>query len=338
MRIFFIINPKRRSRAPADSLIEQFHEELKACNCDYRLELSESIEHSRDLVDEAKREGYNSLWIGGGDGTINQLLNHSIGKGFSYGIVPMGTINALARSLGIPTDPVEAVRYLAKSNPEQMDLVEVNGHYFLCYASVGVHAAVMHGVSTELKKRYGKLAFFVSGAKAALHKSSVARFVIEFRPIDADNSECTLSRRPLENEEIENGWVRKTGYSLILSNICNYVGFGIVREESCSSMYQELHLFRRRRLLPMFRWFIDWRFDDGAISPKWGVDHYKVSECRLTSEQPMFVQIDGEPIEVDDPKNLHFRCHARAVQVLLQPREAVVSGIAADVTRRATAA
>lgn len=77
--------------------------------------------------------------VGGGDGTIRlaaELLAH---QGKRLGVLPLGTFNWLARELNIPLQPEAAVRALAHGSSRAIDLGEVNGHYFVHNASMGIH-------------------------------------------------------------------------------------------------------------------------------------------------------------------------------------------------------
>jgi YegS/Rv2252/BmrU family lipid kinase len=72
-----------------------------------------------------------------GDGLIGQAGGALAGRGATMGILPGGRGNDLARVLGIPTEVPEAVEVLARGHPRAIDVGEVNGHRFLCIASIG---------------------------------------------------------------------------------------------------------------------------------------------------------------------------------------------------------
>src|SRR5687768_640482 len=131
MRIFFIINMKRRDQGPQTDLIDQLRELLDTSGVEYELVLCESIEHTETCLTDAITRKFDTLWVGGGDGTINHALNYTYDKGLAYGFVPMGTVNALGRALRLPLDPVECVRYLLTATPVPMDIGCINrSHYF----------------------------------------------------------------------------------------------------------------------------------------------------------------------------------------------------------------
>ena len=105
MEILFIINKGRRDEGPAPELVKKFRSLLDDSGRDYCIRLCSSIAESEECITDALDSGAQQLWIGGGDGTINHALNFTFGRNIAYGIVPMGTVNALAQALGLPWIP-----------------------------------------------------------------------------------------------------------------------------------------------------------------------------------------------------------------------------------------
>jgi diacylglycerol kinase (ATP) len=111
---------------------------------------------------EAIRAGagrYDLVVIGGGDGTLNACAGALAETRMPFGILPLGTANDLARSLGLPTDPVEAATALASAPARAIDLGCVNGHHFFNVASVGFSADLAGELTADLKKRWGTLGY-----------------------------------------------------------------------------------------------------------------------------------------------------------------------------------
>lgn len=75
--------------------------------------------------------------VAGGDGTINTAAQILAGSGKTLAIVPSGTLNHLARDLGVPSDLDGAVDVLRDGEPIDIDVGEVNGHVFLCSSMIG---------------------------------------------------------------------------------------------------------------------------------------------------------------------------------------------------------
>ncbi|WP_431270045.1 lipid kinase [Dankookia sp. P2] len=106
--------------------------------------------------------GFDRVVIGGGDGTLNAAIPGLLEAGLPFGIMPLGTANDLARSLGIPFELDGAARVVATAAPRPVDLGEVNGHPYFNVASVGFSAELASELKAEAKKRWGKLGYGVA--------------------------------------------------------------------------------------------------------------------------------------------------------------------------------
>ena len=105
--------------------------------------------------------------IGGGDGTLISAIPGLIAKRLPLGILPLGTFNDLARTLGIPSDPESAVRVILDGHKKAIDVGRVDGHYFLNEASIGISTRIARRQTPAAKKRFGFLAI-VATTLAAL--------------------------------------------------------------------------------------------------------------------------------------------------------------------------
>ncbi len=92
----------------------------------------------------------------GGDGTMNGVADGVIQTGLPLGVLPMGTANDLARTLGIPTDLDAAAAVIAAGRMQRIDVGEVNEHAFFNVASIGLSAELAASLTPERKRRFGR--------------------------------------------------------------------------------------------------------------------------------------------------------------------------------------
>jgi YegS/Rv2252/BmrU family lipid kinase len=136
-----------------------------------------------DYANELRaRHGHADLMVvAGGDGTVRcaaeALMQVAEGR-LPLGIVPLGTANNVARSLGLPLTIPEACRTIAGGQTVPMDLGRVNGRWFVSVAGIGFSTHVHEQVPPAEKKRWGSLAYAFQAARLLLKRPPVFRAVI----------------------------------------------------------------------------------------------------------------------------------------------------------------
>jgi diacylglycerol kinase family enzyme len=115
VRAVLIVNPNATSTTPAgrDLLAHALESRVKltVVHTDHR-------GHAVEIASDAVRDGVDVLIVHGGDGTVNEVVNGILGEGGpngpapAVGVVPGGSANVFARSLGLPRDPVDATHQL----------------------------------------------------------------------------------------------------------------------------------------------------------------------------------------------------------------------------------
>jgi diacylglycerol kinase (ATP) len=139
VRVRAILNP--RAGVDAGRALETLRRGRPAWP-DLTVRLTEGPRNARELAREAVAEGTDLLLVAGGDGTVNEAAQGLIGSETMLGVVPVGSGNGLARSLGIPLRLGQALRALETGVPRRMDVGLVNGEPFLNMAGAGFDAAV----------------------------------------------------------------------------------------------------------------------------------------------------------------------------------------------------
>jgi YegS/Rv2252/BmrU family lipid kinase len=114
---------------------------------------------------------YDAVFTLGGDGTAVEVIGALSGSGVPVGILPGGTGNLLARTLGIPLDVERATGALLDGEPTRIDLgVLADGRRFAFSAGVGLDVRMIEGAPARLKRRLGVLAYVLSAARAVLRR------------------------------------------------------------------------------------------------------------------------------------------------------------------------
>jgi diacylglycerol kinase (ATP) len=99
------------------------------------------------------------LVAGGGDGTLSLVSRYLARRDIALGVLPLGTTNNFARTLGIPLDVMGAVGLLASGKVADVDLGEADGTFFANLVSVGLSGHVAATVPHSLKRLLGRAAY-----------------------------------------------------------------------------------------------------------------------------------------------------------------------------------
>ncbi len=176
VRICVIFNPTARGEKA-----RRFRHHLDSIRPECSLKLTQAAGDARRLAAAAVRENFETLVAAGGDGTLNEVLN-GIGDepgGFErvrLGLLPLGTMNVVAKELGLPIHPGLAWQTILRGREQLIDLPCVtypaNGRperrYFVQLAGSGLDARAIEMTLWPLKKKIGPLAYVVAGLNALL--------------------------------------------------------------------------------------------------------------------------------------------------------------------------
>ena len=136
--------------------------------------LTERPGHAAEVA-AARAHDYDAVFTLGGDGTVMEVLGALAHSGVPVGVLPGGTGNLLARVLHIPLRVEAAVAALIDGDEARIDLGSIGGRRFAFAAGMGIDAKMVQTTTPVLKGRLGVLAYFLTGARAALEHE---RFVV----------------------------------------------------------------------------------------------------------------------------------------------------------------
>ena len=128
------------------------------------------IEPSTDTTDASEAILMHSkevdlVIVGGGDGSLNGTAKGLLETGLPLGVVPLGTANDFARTMGIPLDLQSAIDVIARGRTVEVDLGKANDHPFFNVASIGFSADLAASLTQEAKRRWGKLGYTIIAAR-----------------------------------------------------------------------------------------------------------------------------------------------------------------------------
>lgn len=103
--------------------------------------------------------------VGGGDGTLNAAAQGLLKCDLPLGILPLGTANDFARTLGIPPQLEAAINIIVAAQTRRIDLGEVNGHLFLNVSSVGFSASLARNLTAAAKKKWGTAGYALAALR-----------------------------------------------------------------------------------------------------------------------------------------------------------------------------
>jgi diacylglycerol kinase family enzyme len=155
VRLLVIVNVHAQSVTPwTVDVIE------RALSSEFKVDLvrTKRKEHAMHLARGAVQEGFDAVASFGGDGTVNEVANGLAGSDLPLAIIPGGGTNVLARSLGIPRDPVEATWYLISNRgnrPRRVSLGRVDDRYFTFGCGVGLDGAIVRDVERRQMLKRG---------------------------------------------------------------------------------------------------------------------------------------------------------------------------------------
>ena len=122
-----------------------------------------------DVLARALEKKPELVIIGGGDGTVSGLVDQLVGKDVVLGVLPFGTANSFARTLGIPLDMPSAVAVLRDGVRRRIDLGMIGDDYYCNCATLGIAPQIAATVPHALKKVGGRLGYLAWAAWEFVH-------------------------------------------------------------------------------------------------------------------------------------------------------------------------
>ncbi|MFN2621722.1 MAG: diacylglycerol kinase family protein [Chthoniobacterales bacterium] len=240
------------------------------------------------LARNAVAEGYKKIVAAGGDGTINEIVNGIAGHDVTLGLLPLGTMNVFAAELGLPlNDLARCWQIIQENKTDRVDLPRANRKHFVQLAGVGLDAQAVKETSGAFKRSFGPLSYLISAVQIASRTAPVLR---------------------IESEDA----VAVEGSFVLVGNGRLYGGrFPFFKQAVMNDGLLDVIVFKRLSYLDIIRYLQDVVFTPQISSPE--VEYFKTKHLRVSSDETVPVEIDGEligncPVE--------FRIRAGGLRVL----------------------
>ncbi|MHB1001367.1 MAG: diacylglycerol/lipid kinase family protein [Armatimonadota bacterium] len=162
MKAAVILNPTAGQGKPSWFQVD-IEKEIRKYGMDCEIFETTMSGEGTILAREAANSGFDIVVAAGGDGTVNEVANGLATTGVTLGILPMGTVNVLARELNIPLDLKKAIRNLSEGVIRKIDLGIANDRYFTLMTGFGFDAEIVSTILQPIKDMIGASAYVFKG-------------------------------------------------------------------------------------------------------------------------------------------------------------------------------
>ena len=145
-----------------------------------------------ERVEKALAEGAETIFVWGGDGTVQRCVDVMAGSDARLAIIPAGTANLFASNLGIPDDIAEAVEVGLHGRERRLDVGKINGEHFAVMAGAGLDARMIRDTDGGPKDKFGRLAYIWAASKNLRVEPFKARIEVNGDLWYDDDASCLL--------------------------------------------------------------------------------------------------------------------------------------------------
>ena len=253
---------------------------------------------------EAKSEGVQIVVAAGGDGTINEaangLLQHGPCIDTALAVVPYGTANDFATSIGVLTgDPLQALKLAAEGDVTPIDVGKVNDRIFVNVTSGGFGAEVTANTPPQMKKALGGAAYSLMGLVTA---AKMNPYECRLTMLDGEIHEGLLLLMAVGNGRQCGGGYQVTPQALLDDGLLDLVVVHDIEIQQLGLVLSELS-------------------DLTAETNKF-INYVQVPRFSLESNRPLQLNLDGEPYL---NTSFTFELIAKALPFVLGPDAPVAS-------------
>ena len=164
-KAILVVNAHSRSGRDA---FEQAREKLAAAGVDLLDCHAVEDPETMDATVKAAIARAPMVIVGGGDGSLSSTVDHFLGQDTVFALLPLGTANSFARTLGVPLDLDGAIDVIANGRRKRIDLGCIDGDYFANAAALGLSPMIADTVPHNLKKYLGMVGYLIWAVRVAV--------------------------------------------------------------------------------------------------------------------------------------------------------------------------
>ncbi len=278
-RAFVIVNPVAGEQRPMQAAADT-RAHLEQAGWIVQVVPTEHPGHATELARECGRD-QDLVVVVGGDGTLRETVVGLHGQDTPVGLVPVGKANVVARELGIPRRPRQAIRVLTSGRARSMDAGQVGESVFLAMVGIGYDGWALAAVGWMRSTRWGAFLY--------RHGGSTLIYILAGLP-------ALLRLVPNRVEVRCDGKRLAHRYpSLIIANTETYA-LGWAMTPGARTDDGRLDHQANRRSAP---WFVMVTLLAAILRrrvPRWVAEYGSGRTYQVRADQPFRWQVDGDPM------------------------------------------
>lgn len=286
-KILFIVNPNAGKRI-SDRIIQTIRKEFPQ-DMYYQIAIWKDKNDFDEIIEIFKLQSYTDVVAVGGDGTVNKVASTIVNTEVALGIVPIGSGNGLARTLGLSMQIEEVIKQIVKGKYTKIDSGTVNGKAFFCTSGIGFDAHIGNLFASSVKRG---LKSYVKITTQELFNYKAKFYTIRFN-----------------NREL-----KKKAFLITVANAGQYGNdFFIAPEASITDGLFHLVILKPFSVLN-FPSLLSKILSKKAQTSK-SIETYTTNKLVITRETTDTIHFDGEPDM--QPKEVVFEMKPKSLKVII---------------------
>jgi diacylglycerol kinase (ATP) len=286
-KIIFVVNPNA-GRRNSTNIIDIINREFPAA-IEHEVVIWKDAGHFRDILSRICSGGYTDAVAVGGDGTVNQVAASIVGTDIALGIVPAGSGNGLARSLGVSMEIDESLRQIVTGKTMLIDSGTVNGKPFFCTSGVGFDSHIGNLFAASVKRG---LRSYISITTRELLRYRAKTYLLKFNGTE----------------------IRRKAFLITVANAGQYGNdFYIAPQASMADgLFHVVVLkpFNVITIAPLLRRILTRK---AFLSSS--IETYTTDHLIIERESADYVHFDGEP--ATEPQRVEFRMNRSSLKAIV---------------------